>query len=401
MMPAPDADNAAESATAHRVRAVACIVASAVALEVACAAARAGSRVRRPILALAAWLFLSSLTGCAAWNEGPGYYLQSIVGHLSVMSKARPIASVVDDPRTSPALRSRLEDVLAIRSFASDDLGLPRNGSYTEYADLGRPFVVWNVFATPALSMRLEQWCFPFVGCVAYRGYYDRDDAGRFAQRLRDAGLDVVVRGVPAYSTLGWFDDPVLNTFIGYPEAELARLIFHELAHQELYVKGDTTFNESFATTVEREGVRRWLDAGERRTHDTKLRDEWEVFDARRQQFLALLKRHRAKLEALYASPVPDEAKRAGKQAIFAGLRHDYEALKRSWGGFAGYDRFFAQPLTNAHLASIATYTDLVPAFRALLEREAGDLPAFYAAARRIGDLPKEERRAALDALEP
>ncbi len=357
--------------------------------------------MHRPIRAFATLLALSLLSGCAAWNDGPGYYLQSIAGHLSVMSKARPIATVVDDPHTSAALRTRLEDVLAIRAFASDDLGLPRNGSYTGYADLGRPFVVWSVFATPELSMRLEQWCFPFVGCVAYRGYYDRDDAERFAQRLRDEGFDVVVRGVPAYSTLGWFDDPVLNTFVGYPEAEVARLIFHELAHQELYVKGDTTFNESFATTVEREGVRRWLAAVEKRTHDTKLRDEWEVFDARRQQFLALLQRHRAALEALYASSASDDAKRAGKREIFVQLRRDYEELKGSWGGFAGYDRFFAQPLTNAHLASIATYNDLVPAFRALLRREGGDLPAFYAAARRIGELPKGARGAALGALEP
>lgn len=379
MTPALDADNRAGSAAARR----------------------AGARLRRPIGILAALLALSLLSGCAAWNDGPGYYLQSIAGHLSLMSRARPIASVVDDPHTSPALRKRLEDVLAIRAFASDDLGLPRNGSYTGYADLGRPFVVWSVFATLELSMRLKQWCFPFVGCVAYRGYYDRDDAERFAQRLRDEGLDVVVRGVPAYSTLGWFDDPVLNTFIGYPEAEVARLIFHELAHQELYVKGDTTFNESFATTVEREGVRRWLVAVEERTHDTKLSDEWETFDMRRRQFLALLQRHRAALEALYASPEPDDAKRAGKREIFAQLGRDYEALKRSWGGFAGYDRFFAQPLTNAHLASIATYNDLVPAFRALLRREGGDLPAFYAAVRRIGKLPKGERSAALGALEP
>lgn len=351
--------------------------------------------------ALAAAFALSLLSGCAAWNDGPGYYLQSIAGHLAVLSKARPIAAVVDDPRTSPALRQRLEDVVAVRAFASDALGLPRNGSYTEYADLGRPFVVWNVFATPELSMRLEQWCFPFVGCVAYRGYYDRDDAERFARRLRDEGLDVVVRGVPAYSTLGWFDDPVLSTFIGYPEAEVARLIFHELAHQELYVKGDTTFNESFATAVEREGLRRWLGAVQKRTHDARLREQWEVFDARRQQFLALLKRHRTALEALYASSASDDAKRAGKRAIFAALERDYETLRREWGGFAGYDGFFAQPLTNAHLASIATYTDLVPAFRALLDREGGNLPAFYAAARHIGDLPKGERGAALEALEP
>jgi predicted aminopeptidase len=383
MTPAPGADNG----TGHRAGER--------------AACRVRGRGRRSLRALVMVLALSLLSGCAAWNDGPGYYLQSIAGHLSVMSKARPIASVVDDPHTSPALRERLEDVIAIRAFASDDLDLPRNGSYTEYADVGRPFVVWSVFATPGLSVRLEQWCFPFVGCVAYRGYYDRDDAERFAQRLRDEGLDVVVRGVPAYSTLGWFDDPVLNTFIGHPEAEVARLIFHELSHQELYVKGDTTFNESFATTVEREGVRRWLDAVEERTHDAKLRNEWELFDARRQQFLALLQRHRAALEALYASPVSDDAKRVGKREIFAGLKRDYDELKRSWGGFAGYDRFFAQSLTNAHLASVATYNDLVPAFRALLQREGGNLPAFYGAARRIGELPKDERGAALDALEP
>ena len=379
MTPALDADNAAEP-------------------RLSCGARDRGWQALR---AIATALALSLLGGCAAWHDGPGYYLQSIAGHLSVMSKARPISAVIDDPQTPPALRARLDDVIAIRAFASDDLGLPRNGSYTEYADLGRPFVVWSVFATPELSMRLEQWCFPFVGCVTYRGYYDHDDAERFAQRLRDQGLDVVVRGVPAYSTLGWFDDPVLNTFIGYPEAEVARLIFHELSHQELYVKGDTTFNESFATTVQREGVRRWLAAVEKRTHDTKLRDEWERFDARRRQFLALLQRHRAALEALYASSVSDEAKRTGKQQIFAALRRDYEELKRSWGGFAGYDRFFAQPLTNAHLASVATYNDLVPAFEALLRREGGVLPAFYEAARRIGELPKGERRAALDALEP
>ncbi len=362
-----------------------------------CIAAAFGASFR----SVAAALAVSLLSGCAAWADGPGYYLQSIAGHLSVMSKARPIDAVVDDPETPPVLRSRLEEVLEIRTFASDELALPRNDSYTGYADLDRPFVVWNVFATPELSMKLEQWCFPFVGCVAYRGYYEREDAERFAQRLRDEGLEAVVRGVPAYSTLGWFDDPVLSTFIGYPSTEVARLIFHELAHQELYVKGDTTFNESFATAVQQVGVQRWLEAYERRTGDAQRRRDWEVFDGRRQAFLALLKKHRAALEALYASSRTEEARRSGKREIFDELRRDYEALKASWGGFAGYDRFFAQPLTNALLASIATYTDRVDAFLALLEREGGDLPSFYRAAQRIGELPKSERDAALDALDP
>lgn len=358
----------------------------------------AWQRGLRTCVAVFALLLLS---GCAVWTVGPGYYLQSIAGHLSLMHKTRPIDAVVRDPQTVPALRQRLEDVVTIRAFASDELDLPRNGSYTEYADLGRPFVVWNVFATPELSMRLERWCFPFVGCVSYRGYYHRDDAERFAQRLRNEGLEAVVRGVPAYSTLGWFDDPVLSTFIRYPEAQIARLIFHELAHQVFYVKGDTTFNESFATTVGHEGVRRWLVVQEGKTHASRLRHEWETHDERRRQFLALLTRHRATLEALYASAASDEAKRAGKQVVFADLARDCEALKHSWSGFAGYDGFCVQPLTNAHLASIATYTDRVPAFRALLVREGGDLPAFYEAVRRIGNLPEKERNRALDALEP
>ncbi len=364
----------------------------------------AGSALRSRLGSLRCWALafaVSLLSGCAAWADGPGYYLQSVAGHLSVMGKARPIAVVVRDPQTTPELRRRLEEVVEIRAFASDALALPRNDSYAEYADLGRPFVVWNVFATPELSMRLEQWCFAFVGCVAYRGYYDREDAERFAQRLRERGLEAVVRGVPAYSTLGWFDDPVLNTFIGYPQAEVARLIFHELAHQELYVKGDSTFNESFATAVQQVGVQRWLAEYERRTGDARSRREWEAFDGRRQAFVALLKKHRAALESLYASAQTDEAKRSGKRAVLDELRRDYEALKRSWGGYAGYDRFFARPLTNADLASIATYTDRVEAFLALLAREGGDLPSFYRAARRIGELPKSERNAMLDALEP
>lgn len=346
-------------------------------------------------------LSFALLSGCAAWTDGPGYYLQSFAGHLALIGKARPIVSVLDDPQSPAPLRERLEDVLAIRAFASDELGLPRNDSYTEYAELGRRFAVWNVFATPELSMRLEQWCFPVAGCVGYRGYYDRDEAERFAQRLRERGLEAVVRGVPAYSTLGWFDDPVLDTFIRYPVPEVARLIFHELAHQVLYVKGDTTFNESFATAVERVGVQRWLAAYERRTGDAQRRLEWEVFDARRRGFVALLKKHRAALQAVYASPAGDEAKRAAKREVFAQLRADYEALKRSWGGYAAYDGWFAQPLTNAHLASIGTYTDRVDAFSRLLERSGADLAVFYEAARRVGELPKSERHAALDALEP
>ena len=257
--------------------------------------------------------------------------------------------------------------------------------------------MVWNVFATPELSLRLEQWCFPVAGCVGYRGYYDQQDAERFAARLRAEGYETFrSRGVPAYSTLGWFDDPVLNTFIRYPDGELARLIFHELAHQVVYVKGDTSFNESFATAVEQAGIERWLAAREAETGDAAPRQEWQRFAARRSDFVALLKRHRAALEAAYASPASDDDKRAAKRATFDALRRDYQALKQRWGGYAGYDRWFAQPLTNAHLARSPPTPSGCRRSRALLARHGDDLPAVLrggAPARRPAQAPSERGR--------
>ncbi|MCL4773613.1 MAG: aminopeptidase [Burkholderiaceae bacterium] len=349
---------------------------------------------------LAAALALPALLcGCSSWGDGPGYYWQSMAGHLAVIRETRPIDEWLAGSSLDPELRRKLEEVQAIRRFASAQLALPENGSYTGYADLKRPYVVWNVFATPELSLKLKEWCFPVAGCVGYRGYYDARDAEDFAARLRAGGHEAFVRGVPAYSTLGWFDDPVLNTFVRYPDGELARLVFHELAHQALYLKGDTTFNESFATTVEQIGLERWLAVREAAGADPVLRVQWQRFAARREQFLALLARHRIALEAVYASDRTDHEKRALKARVFAALRSDYEGLKRQWGGYAGYDRWFAQPLTNAHLASVATYTAQVPAFRALLAHESSDLPRFYAAARRLAELPKAERERALAAL--
>lgn len=355
----------------------------------------------RQVTAAASIALLALLAGCSSWGDGPGYYWQSVTGHLAVMRGARPIDELLAEPGLDPLLRHKLALVLDARRFASAQLALPANGSYTGYADLGRPFVAWNVFAAPELSLKLKEWCFPVAGCVGYRGYYDPQDAERFAARLRAEGYEAFVRGVPAYSTLGWFDDPVLSSFVRYPDGELARLIFHELAHQLLYVKGDTTFNESFATAVEQAGMERWLAAREAAGADPALRAEWQRFAARREQFLALLERHRAALDAVYASDALDGDKRAAKRRAFAALRSDYEVLKRQWNGYAGYDRWFAQPLTNAHLASVATYTGQVPAFRALLAQQGGDLPAFYAAARRLGELPRAERERALAALTP
>jgi predicted aminopeptidase len=267
-------------------------------------------------------------------------------------------------------------------------LALPANGSFRSYADIGRPFVVWNVFAAPELSLQLKQWCFPVAGCVTYRGYFDRAEAERLAQSLRAQGWEVQVAGVPAYSTLGWFDDPVLNTFIHYPEGELARLIFHELAHQVAYLKGDSAFNESFAVAVEEAGVERWL----AQRGDAGVEAAYRQFAARRAQFVELLKRHRLRLEVLYASGAADEAKRAGKAEVFASLQAEYLELKAQWGGFSGYDRWFGQQLGNAHLAAVATYTALVPGFRRLLAEQDGDMQRFYDVVRRLAREDKGQR---------
>jgi predicted aminopeptidase len=315
-------------------------------------------------LLLAATFALSS---CATVNDSVGYYLQSAAGHMNLLRSARPISDWLADPSTPEPLRRKLTLVTEIRAYASSELGLPNNGSYTKYADLKRPFVVWNVVATPELSLQLRQWCFPIAGCVTYKGYYNKDDAEAFARPLKEQGDDVQIGGVPAYSTLGYFDDPVLNTFINYPDAELARLIFHELSHQVVYVKGDSTFNESFATAVETIGVERWL----RFKADEKLAADYRAFAGRRVDFLALLKNYRAQLDAAYKSLADDNAKRSAKRALIAAMRVDYETLKITrWNGFKGYDRFFAQELGNAHLASVATYTELVPSFLALAKTQ-------------------------------
>ena len=342
---------------------------------------RASSRV---LLAGAIVIATAAVAGCSTL----GYYAQSIQGHFAMMRAARPIPDVVADPSIAETLKQQLQRAERIRVFASRELALPENASYRSYADLQRPFVIWNVFATPELSLELKQWCYPVVGCAAYRGYFERDAAERTAAELRSEGFEVSVAGVPAYSTLGWFADPLLNTFIGGTEGQLAGLIFHELAHQVVYVSGDTTFNESFATAVEREGVRRWL----AQNGDEASRQAYAEFAQRRHEFLNLLLRSRALLFENYRSKESDQAKRRRKQELFTALKDDYARLRASWNGFAGYDRFFAQDLTNAHLASIGAYNDLVPAFDALLAQTGGDFSRFYEEVRRLADMPKDRR---------
>ena len=312
--------------------------------------------------AVLAPILVALLAGC----DTLAYYKQAIGGHMEIMAAARPVEAWLADPATPALLRQRLEEARRIRRFASRELGLPDNRSYTAYAELGRPFVVWNVFAAPELSVEPKQACFPITGCVSYRGFFSEEDARREAAKLKAEGYDVHVGGVPAYSTLGWFDDPLLSTFIRYPEAQLARLIFHELAHQLVYSRDDTTFNESFAVVVEEEGVRRWLESSGR----TQELDAFLAGQKRRQQFADKVKETRMRLAALYKSDLPREAKLERKAEEFDRLR-------------AEYPKAVPAAPSNAFLVSIALYTELVPALQQVL-RESGSLGAFYERAREL-----------------
>ena len=351
-------------------------------------------------LSLAAAVLLAGGTVCLTSGcSTVGYLAQSVNGHLALVRSAKPVPEWLADPATPTALKQRLELSQRIRDFAATELAEPDNASYRRYADLHRSNAVWNVVAAPELSLKLTTWCFPVVGCVGYRGYYAEADAQAFAATLRAQGLEVSVYGVPAYSTLGMLPgdalaDPLLNTFIDYPEGELARLIFHELAHQVAFAKGDTVFNESFATAVERIGAARWL--AERAS--PQARDDYQRVEGRRQDFRALTTRTRDALDALYRSSASDADKRAGKAALMAQLRSDAEALKRErWGGFTGYDGWFARA-NNASFGVLAAYTALAPSFERLFEREGRDFGRFYAEVRRLAALPADERHQALAA---
>nr|WP_237165173.1 aminopeptidase [Pandoraea vervacti] len=331
-----------------------------------------------------------ALSGCGQ----VGYYAQSINGHFTVLHTAKPVSDLLADPAIDPRLRTRLIEAEQIRSYAVSVLGEPDNGSYRSYADLKRPFVVYNVFAAPALSLKLHESCLLVVGCVEYRGYYSRESAEAYAAALHREGWETFVAGIPAYSTLGYFDDPLLNTFIYLPRAEVARMIFHELAHQILFVRGDTAFNESFAVTVETVGVRRWLAAHP----DAAI--EYERYDLHRREFRKLVDGYRKRLELLYGGPESDAQKMASKEALFARMRADYEALKASWGGYRGFDLWFASDLNNAKIGSFATYNQWVPAFMALLAQKDDDLPKFYAAVKAMSKRSEPERNAVLTALD-
>ena len=348
-------------------------------------------------IALASVILLGA--GCTS-TTGVGYYWQSVTGHLRLMQAARPVDDWLADAQTPERLKERLALARRIRAFAVAELALPDNASYHRYADLQRRAAVYNVVAAPALSLTLQTWCFPVAGCVGYRGYFDEADARAFARTL-PADLEVVVYPVPAYSTLGWMNwaggDPLLNTFISYPEGELARIVFHELSHQVAYAPGDTEFNEAFATTVERLGGARWLTT----RASEQARTDYAVFDQRRRAFRSLTFSVRQQLLDIYRDTTINDAEKTQRKAsTMANFRRSYQDLKRGWGGFAGYDPFVAQA-NNASFAAQAAYDGLVPAFEALFEREGRDFARFYDAVRTLAALPKEERRTQLHRLAP
>ncbi len=358
--------------------------------------------LRRWLVALVVIAGAAVVCGCRALS----YYAQAVRGQYQIVAAEQPIDKLLANTNTPAALQAKLRLVLQLRAFADTNLALPVDRHYRRYADLHRPFVVWDVYAAPEFSLQSKTWWYPFVGRLDYRGYFSESAARDCAARLARAGYDTSVGGVEAYSTLGWFKDPVLNTFINRSEPELAETLFHELAHQRVFASGDTDFDEAFATSVGHEGARRWLRAqGNQAAYQayiTSIRHH--------EQFEQLIVAARGKLEKLYGDvrkpdgtlkaakepPLPAEQLRAEKQRILDGLRHDWEQLRAQWGSGAGVDDWLAEDLNNAELNSESTYYNLVPAFDRLLAANGGDLAKLYTAVERLAKLPRVKRHAQL-----
>ncbi|MGQ7846858.1 aminopeptidase [Granulosicoccus sp. 3-233] len=342
-------------------------------------------RINRLVPACLLAATVAVLGGCS----NVGYYSQAVGGHVRLMLAREPIDKLLADATTSEELRGKLRTLVDARQFAVERLQLPDNDSYDSYVETGRDAVTWNVVAAGEFSLQARTWCFPVAGCVSYRGYFDKADAEAYAAQLAAEDYDVSVGGASAYSTLGWFDDPVLDTMLRGTDVRFVGTLFHELAHQVLYVKDDSNFNEAFATFVEQQGVRQWLaERGESERIEAYNASQQRVVD-----FLGLLRQTRDELQALYAQDLPDAAMRTAKQATFDNMRDAYDLLKQQWGGYAGYDNWFRRELNNARLVAVSTYRRDVPAFQAMYEEAGQDMSAFYELARRVGKLPYKERR--------
>lgn len=344
-------------------------------------------RLVRAAVAILVSLLLMSCTSLS-------YYGQSVSGQWEIMTRRRPLTQLIADPGTDSRLSEKLRQVMEIRDFASRRLGLPDNDSYRSYVRLDRKYVVWNIIAAPELSLEPVQWCFLFVGCLPYRGYFHRQAALDFAERLKGGDYDVYTGGVSAYSTLGWFDDPVLSTMLNRNITDTARIIFHELAHQHTYIKNDTDFNEAFADTVAQIGVGLWLSAKGRKNALTRYKTE----QRHEQEFYRLVSFYKSRLSALYAGDIPKAEKLARKSAIFKEMVADYHKIRSGWGGDHAYDNWFDEGLNNAKLASVLTYRQLVPAFLAVYESVGRDLGRFYQRVDELAQCDPSQRRHYLEA---
>lgn len=347
-------------------------------------------RIRRMLLVGVAFVaIVIAFCGC----QTVSFYRQAIGGELNILTHQQPIKDLLADTNTSAGLKRKLQVVLDIRQFAETNLHLPTDSQYLKYVDLHRDYAVWNVNAAPPLSLEPKRWWYPFVGKASYRGYFNRDAAKKYALELKKKGYDIYVSSVETYSTLGWFHDPVLNTFITEPDADLAEILFHELGHQRLFIKGDTDFNEAFATAVGEEGVRRWLQ------NDPVVYARYEQDRQEEEAFVKLVLEGRDQLEAVYDDPrLTDSVKLQKKKEIIDGMRAKHEKLKEQWGGKSRYEHWFANEINNAKLNTVAAYYTLVPAFRALLKANGGDMDRFYHAAEKLGKMPKEQRHSVLKA---
>lgn len=332
-------------------------------------------------------LILSAVTVSACSSFG--YYMDLMAGHSELLEQRKPVTEVLAEKETSPKLRELLKTSQNIRDFASNKLDLPENDSYRQYADIKRPYAVWNVVAAKEFSIKPKKWCFLFVGCLSYRGYFSKEEATEYANELKTNGYDVYVAGANAYSTLGWFDDPLLNTMMYKSEARRAGIIFHELAHQVVYIDNDSAFNEAFATAVEQEGIRRWLEEkGEQNEYKKYITNK-----NRDSELNQLLKQTRENLKQIYQTKESVEIKRLKKKQTFALMQQKYQQLKKSWAGYKAYDKWMSQELNNSHLLLIATYHDLVPTFAAMLKKEKYDLKKFYLVVEQFGQLDKVKRK--------
>ena len=329
-------------------------------------------------------LLLTFFSGCESWK----FYSQASLGQIDILSRSEDITRLLAGQQTPKLIRLKLEKILEIRAFASEKLNLPVGDNFSEYVSIDGRHVLWNVYASPRYSLSPLSWCFPFAGCVTYRGYFDEIDARQYARGLEEKGFDTYVGGVRAYSTLGWFDDVVLSTVLQQSEEELAALIFHELAHQVVYIPGDTQFNEGFATTVEQEGLQLWLAEKNSASSSVILSRAKEAAE-RRTDFVSLILETREILREVYESGMEKEKMEERKRIIQKELRIKYQSMKEGWGGYSGYDNWFSDGLNNAQISTVASYNNFVPGFKSIFIQENGEFLNFY---ERIDELSKNSK---------